>query len=90
MQLGGGFGVSAGPVISAAFWHNFDRTLRLPSSIVWYGNIFYRAENWESTLSFENFTSEDYFLGAEPVFGANTLLTKAPTASARWSVTWRF
>jgi hypothetical protein len=62
----------------------------LPSSVVWHGNFFYRAETWESMLSFENFTNEDYFLGAEPVFGANTLLTKAPGASARWSVTWRF
>lgn len=90
LRLGGGLGVSAGPVISAAYWHNFDRTLRAPSSVVWNGSVFYRAETWESALTFENFTNADYFLGAEPVFGANTLVTKAPGASTRWSVTWRF
>ncbi len=90
VHLGHGLGISAGPVYSAASWQNFDHTLRLPASVVWNGSLFYRAEKWESTLSFENFTNEDSFLGAEPVFGANTLITKAPGASMRWSVTWRF
>lgn len=90
VHLGGGFGFSVGPVISGAYWHNFDHTLRLPSSVVWNGSIFYRAESWETAVGFENFTNEDVFLGAEPVFGANTLLTKAPGASVRWSLTWKF
>ena len=81
-----GFGVSGGPIWSSAAWHNFDRTLRLPSSLVWSGAVSFRAESWSIELSCENLTDEDYFLGFEPVFGANTLLTKAPGRVARLTV----
>ena len=85
-----GLGLSGGPIWSSASWHNFDHTLRLPSSIVWSAAISYRAARWSAELSCENLTDEDYFLGFEPVFGANTLVTKAPGRVARLTVAFEF
>lgn len=85
-----GLGLSGGPIWSGASWHNFDHTLRLPSSIVWNAAISYRAARWSAELSCENLTAEDYFLGFEPVFGANTLVTKAPGRVVRATVTVPF
>ncbi len=85
-----GWAIAGGPIWSEAYWHNFERTLRLPESVVWHGSISYRRPKWESTLTLENITDEDYFRSAEPVFAANTLLTKAPGFNAKISVTLRF
>lgn len=85
-----GFGVSGGPIWSDAYWHNFDRTLRLPSTVVWHGSIFYHHPRWDATLSVENITDEDYFIGADPVFAANTIITKAPGTTAKVRVTLKF
>lgn len=85
-----GFGFSGGPIWSDAAWHNFDHTLRLPSSLVWNAAVSYRAGSWSAELSCENVTDEDYFLGFEPVFGANTLVTKAPGRVLRLTVTKGF
>lgn len=90
VQLGGGFGVSGGPVYSAAYWHNFDHSIRIPSSTVWNGSLFYRGEKFDAAVSVENITDEDYFYGADPVFAANTLITKAPGTNGKVSVTFRF
>ncbi|MBE2214790.1 MAG: hypothetical protein IAE82_13035 [Opitutaceae bacterium] len=86
----GGLGLSGGPIWSSEAWHNFDHTLRLPSSLVWNVAISWRAARWSAELSCENLTDEDYFLGFEPVFGANTLLTKAPGRVARLTVKFQF
>jgi len=85
-----GLGLSGGPVWSEAAWHNFDRTLRLPSSLVWSAAVSWRRENWSAEIACDNVTAEDYFLGAEPVFGANTLLTKAPGRMVRLTLDWKF
>jgi iron complex outermembrane recepter protein len=85
-----GFGLSGGPIWSDAYWHNFDRTIRLPATLVWHGSVFYRRPRWDVTLTLQNLTNEDYFIGAEPVFAANTIITKAPEFEGKLSVTVRF
>lgn len=85
-----GFGASGGPVWSAAYWHNFDHTLRVPSSLVWNVSVFFRSPKLDVALAVENLTDEDWFLGGEPLFAANTLITKAPGRSFRLTVTRRF
>ena len=89
-SLASGFGFGLGPVWSDAYWHNFDHTLRIPSSLVWNGSVFLRRPRYEVELSVENLTNEDYFFGAEPVFAANTLITKAPGINGRVSLTWKY
>ncbi|MCZ6672723.1 MAG: hypothetical protein O7C75_07265, partial [Verrucomicrobia bacterium] len=86
-QLENGLGFAGGPIWQDAFWLNFDRTIRLPSSTVWNFNCFYKTDSWETMLSIENAFDEDYFLGSEPVFGANTLVTKAPDVEGTLTVT---
>ena len=85
-----GFGFSGGFVYSDAYYHNFDQTLRIPSSTVASANVFYRRPEWEILLGVDNLTDEDYFTGSEPGFGANTLITKAPGIEARLSFKYKF
>jgi iron complex outermembrane recepter protein len=88
--LNNGLGFSGGPIWSDAYWHNFDRTIRLPETIVWQGSVFYRRPTWEVALALENITDEDYFHGADPVFAANTVITKAPGFNGKLRVTVKF
>ena len=90
LTLNNGIGFAGGPIYSAAYWHNFEHTIRLPETLVWNVNLFYRSEKWEIFLAIENLTSEDKYIGAEPTFAANSLLTKAPPISWKLSCTYKF
>src|SRR5690606_37484629 len=74
--LPAGFSAGVSVIWSEAYWHNFDRTLRLPSATSVDAVIGYQPDGWEFALHGTNLTDADVFIGAEPVFGANTLLTK--------------
>lgn len=84
------WGFSLGAVWSHAFYHNFERTLVLPESLVWRGSMHWRRGPLTLRLSAENLFSADYFLGADPNFSHNNLVTKAPPAEARLTATWSF
>jgi iron complex outermembrane recepter protein len=84
------WGVSVGAVWNHAFYHNFERTLVLPESLVWRGSVHWRRGPLALRLSVENLFSEDYFLGADPNFSHNALVTKAPQAEGKLSATWSF
>ena len=75
------FGLST--IWSDAYWQNFDRTLRLPRTLSFDATLGYHAENWSATLHGSNLTDADLFYGSEPVFAANTLLTRAPGPAAK-------
>ncbi len=85
-----GFGGSIGAVYSESYWHNFDRTIKLPSSTVFTASLFYRQPGYEVGILIDNLTDEDYFYGADPVFAANTLLTKAPERNYKFTFTYKF
>ena len=89
-ELPHGFNIGLFLLWSDAYWQNFDRTLRLPSATSIDASVGYRTENWDITLHGSNLTDADVFHGAEPVFAANTLLTKAPGPAAKLVVTRRF
>jgi iron complex outermembrane receptor protein len=86
----GAWTLTGGPVWSAAYWQNFDHTLRLPASLVWNATLAWRTDQWEVSLAVDNLTDENYFLGSEPIFAANTLITQAPPRTLRLSVTRKF
>ena len=88
--LPAGFSFTVGVRWSDAYWHNFDRALRLPSTVVFDANLSWTHEDWQVSLHGFNLTDEDLFTGAEPVFGANTLLTKAPGPAAKLVLSRRF
>jgi iron complex outermembrane receptor protein len=90
VDLPGGFGISGGIVHQDSYWHNYDRTLRLDSSLVANANLSWENEVWEVIVSVDNLTDEDYFLGADPEFAANTLITKAPGREYFLTVKYKF
>ena len=89
-RLPGGWALAGGPVFNAAYWHNFDHTLRLPATTIWNFNATYDRGVWSAMLSLENAFNEKYYIGADPVFAANTLITQAPGTQWRLSLTRRF
>lgn len=84
------WGFSVGAVWSHACYHNFERTLVLPESLVWRGSLHWQHGPLTLRLSAENLFSADYFLGADPNFSHNDLVTKAPPAEAKLTATWCF
>lgn len=84
------WGASLGAIWSHAFYHNFERTLVLPESLVWRGSIHWQHGSFTVRLSGENLLSEDYFLGADPYFAHNNLVTKAPPLELKLTAGWRF
>jgi hypothetical protein len=84
------WGCSLGAVWSHAFYHNFERNLVLPSSLVWRASVHWHHGPLTLRLSGENILGEDYFLGADPNFSHNDLVTKAPPAEAKLTATWSF
>ncbi len=89
-RIGAGWSASLGAVWSHAFYHNFERTLVLPESLVWRGSVTWRRGRWHARLSAENLFNADYFLGADPNFSHNDLVTKAPLREIRFSAGWVF
>jgi len=84
------WGFSLGAVWSHAYYHNFERTLVLPASLVWRGSVHWQRGPVTLRLSAENLFSADYFLGADPNFSHNDLVTKAPPTEAKLTATWSF
>lgn len=68
--------VALSGVYSRSHWLNFEHTLKLPSSFLVSAYVGYIHKDWEFAFTVENLTNEDYFLGADPLFASNTLVTK--------------
>ncbi len=85
-----GFGASLGLIVRDGYFHNYDRTLTVDDSLVANASLFYRAEKWEVSLGIENLTDEDYFVGADPEFAANTLITKGEERRYDLTFSYRF
>ena len=84
------WGGSLGAVWSHSFYHNFERTLVLPESLVWRASVHWRHGPFTVRLSGENIFNARYFLGADPNFSHNDLVTLAPPATGKLTVTWSF
>ncbi len=89
-QITSAWGASLGTVWSHRFYHNFERTLVLPESLVWRGSLHWRQGPLTLRLSVENLFNEDYFLGADPNFSHNNLVTKAAPAEYKLTAIWEF
>ncbi len=74
----GPWSFAIGAVHNSAYYSSYDRNIRIGSSTVLNANIGYETDQWKARLSLENLTGEDYFIGSESTFAANTILTKAP------------
>jgi iron complex outermembrane receptor protein len=77
-SFGGPWGFAIGAVHNSSYFSSYDRNILIDSSTVLNANISYEATYWKAMLSLENLTGEDYFVGSEPTFAANTIITKTP------------
>ena len=82
-----GFSVSGGPIWQDNFYLNMDNTIELPSALIWNFSATYATDIFQLRVSVENAFSEDYYLGADPLFSANTLVTRAAPASYSLTLT---
>ncbi len=89
-NLGNGFEISGGPRIRGSYYLNHERTLSLPSTVIWGGSVTYRRGPVQVMLEATNISSEDYFIGSDPIFAANTVITKAPPIEAKLNVVYKF
>jgi iron complex outermembrane receptor protein len=89
-QLDNGFGISSGFVWSDEYYADYNHSVELPSSLVFNSAIFYRKPSWEVSLQVENVTDEDYFYGADPLFAASGVITKAPERNFKVAYTYKF
>jgi len=89
-QMKNGLGFGIGPTYRDGFFLNYERTLRVPSVILWNANLFYKGERVDLMLRFENFTDERWFKGSDGAFASNTLVTPGEPANVRFSVTWKW
>lgn len=85
-----GFGISGGFVWSDKYWADYNHSVRLPATTVFNASISYRRPTWEVSLAVENLTNEDYFYGADPLFAASGIITKAPERTFKASATYKF
>ncbi|MES2691884.1 MAG: TonB-dependent receptor plug domain-containing protein [Verrucomicrobiota bacterium] len=88
VELPAHFTFALGPTFRGAYWHNFEHTLRMPSSLVWNGTLAWRHGRIAVLLEGTNVFNEDWFYGSDPMFAANTIVTKAPLREAKLSVTY--
>ena len=85
-EKAGGWGFAAGPRWRSGFWHNYDRTLWIDEVVVWNAQVFYRIDRWTVRFNVENLSNERFFIGAEPEFGANTLITQGAERQYRFTL----
>jgi len=83
-----GFGFGVGPSYKEAFWLDNENTLRMPDSMVWNANLFYRTDKYEIFLRLDNFTDEDYFIGSS--FAPTMIVTKAKPFEAYLTAKFKF
>jgi iron complex outermembrane receptor protein len=87
-QFANGFGLGAGPSYKDKFWLNDEHTIRLPKSVVWNANLFYKSKRFDALLRVSNLTDEDYFLGS--TFAPTMIVTKAKPIEVNLTTTLKF
>jgi len=83
-----GFGAGFGPQYKADFYNDNEKTIKLPSALVWNANLFYRGDKWEVFLRLNNVTDDDYFIGSS--FAPTMIVTKAEPFNWEVSVKYKF
>lgn len=88
--LAKGVSFHLGPALKSAWWLNFEHTLRIPSSIVWNGGLEWKRGRLGLRIDATNLFAERTFLGSDPTFASNAIVTPAPGREARLTVEWNF
>lgn len=73
--LGGGWEISGGPSYTDSEWGNPDKTLKLPSFVLWSATIAYVQPKWEMAVIGQNLGNARYFYAYDS-FAANSIILK--------------
>ncbi len=90
LDLWDGLSLNLGPSFKSAYWLNFEHTLRIPASVVWNGGLEWRRGRLGLRLDATNLFAARTFLGSDPTFAANAIVTPAPGREGTLSVEWNF
>jgi hypothetical protein len=89
-DLGAGWQSSLSAVWRDSYYHDMERSLRLPGSMVWATQLRYEVERWWLSLQVDNLFDTDYWIGQEPVFSAGTLILQGTGRTVHVTAGWRF
>ncbi|MEM8868122.1 MAG: TonB-dependent receptor plug domain-containing protein [Verrucomicrobiota bacterium] len=89
-EFGNGFSLNGSAVWQEEFYLDFDQQIELPDALIFSLGGKYATEKWELAATIENLSDEEYFLGSDPTFAANTLVTKAPERTYIVSFKYKF
>jgi hypothetical protein len=82
--------ISLGPIWRDAFYHDMQRAMRIPASVIWNASMKWEGERVWVRLTVENLFDEAYWIGQEPVFSAGTLVLQGTPLGWEVSAGWRF
>lgn len=85
-----GWQLAAGPLWRDGFYHNMERSLRIPSHVLWNASLGYETKRWWVRVRVENALDADYWIGQEPVFAAGALLLQGTGRGISVTAGWRF
>jgi iron complex outermembrane receptor protein len=77
-------------IYSRASWLNFEHTMRLPKSFLVNARTGWAGEKWSVFVNVDNATDEDYYLGSDPLFASNTLVTRGTPTTWGIEISRRF
>jgi hypothetical protein len=81
---------SVSGIYSRSYWLNFEHSMRLPRAFVLNARTGWKGQRWQVFVHADNLTGEDAFLGSDPLFASNTLVTKGTPTLWGLEVTRRF
>lgn len=81
---------SLGPIWREAFYHDMQRAMRIPSSVLWNASVKWERGDFWIRVNFENVFDKEYWIGQEPVFSAGTLILQGTPLSWEVSTGMRF
>lgn len=81
---------SLGPIWREAFYHDMQRAMRIPSSVLWNASVKWERGDFWVRVNIENVFDKEYWVGQEPVFSAGTLILQGTPVSWEVSTGMRF
>lgn len=85
-----GWQLAGGPLWRDGYYHDMERSIRIPSHVLWNASLGYEGERWWVKLRVENALDERYWLGQEPVFAAGALILQGTGRGVSLTAGWRF
>lgn len=89
-ELGERLTLSGGPLWRDGYYHDMQRSLRIPGHTLWSLQLNYDWDSGWIRLHVENLFDQSYWIGQEPVFSAGTLVLQGTGRRVQVSAGLRF